>query len=42
MAPLSCVRFENSLTVTVAANTGTTTGSQHDAGVSYLLDGVSS
>ena len=42
MAPLSCVRFEDSLTVTVASNAGTTTGSQHDAGVSYLLDGVSS
>ena len=42
MAPLSCVRFENSLTVTVAANVNNSTGSQHEAGVSYLLDGVSS
>lgn len=42
MAPLSCVRFENSLTVTVASNVDNSTGSQHDAGVSYLLDGVSS
>ena len=42
MAPLSCVRFENSLTVTVASNVSNSSGTQHEAGVTYLLDGVSS
>ena len=42
MAPLSCVRFENSLTVTVASNASNSSGTQHEAGATYLLDGVSS